>query len=274
MGGPDADAHCAGVEVVVHLLAGGFGGLAEYGDGEGLGVAAAFVGQGVQLAASVLDLGRGGAVGEPAVAPAGHPPEDIAGHAAEEDGRVGLLGGLGVHIDGREVVVLAVVFGLFLGPEGLEGGHGFAGLGPAVVEVAAHHFGFLAVPAGADAEDEASVAVLVQDGDLLGEDERVAFRHQGDAGAEFDAISDGGGHGEGDVGFGEVAVSPGDFAAGGGEGAGAVDGQDGVFVVPDGLEAQFLGFLGDEGRVEGVGGQGDDQSDGHRGLLWRNGRAG
>ena len=172
-----------------------------------------------------------------------------------------LLRRLGVHIHRGKVVIAPVKLGFILRPQLFERAHGFLGLRPAVVKVAAHHRSLLAVPAGADAEYKAPVAVPVKDGNLLGQNQRVALRHQSNAGAKPDFAGNRRGHCQRNVRFGKVPVSPGNFAPGGRKGAGAVHRQDGMLVIPDGLEAQLLGLLGNERRVKGIGGQGYDDSD-------------
>ena len=264
MFGADDDAVGAGVEEVLHQRS--VGGLAVHGDGEGLRVAAAGGGQSVQLAAAVFHFGGRDAIGQPAVAPGGDSLEHPAGQAAQDHRGMGLLDGLGVAFDGREVVVGAVVLGFVLRPEFLHCGDGFAGLRPAVVEVAAENLRFLPVPAGADAKEEASAADAVEGSDFFGQQQGVAFRHQGDAGAEFDGAGGAGSPGQGDVGVGEVGVSPGDGAAGG-ELAGALHGQNGMLGVPDGFKAEGFGGARHKGRVQGVGGQGYGNANGHNGFL-------
>ena len=144
-----------------------------------------------------------------------------------------------------------------MGPERLHDLNGFPCLRPAVHEVATHEFRFLPQPARANAEQEAAAAKPIEAGDLLGQEEGVALGNQGNARAEFNGAGDPGSPGQGDVGIGEMGISPGDLAAGGGEGAGAVDRHRGMLRVPDRLETEFLGFFGHKGRVDGIGRQGD-----------------
>ena len=66
----------------------------------------------------------------------------------------------------------------------------FARLCPTVREVAPHEFGFLPQPARADAEQEATAAKPIETGNLLGQEERIAFGHQGNARAEFNGPGD------------------------------------------------------------------------------------
>ena len=166
---------------------------------------------------------------------------------------MGFLDGFGVGPDGREVEIPSVILGFLFGPEFLHDLDSFTGLGPAVVEVAAHQLGFFPKPTGADAEDEPAAANPVQNGNLFGQEEGVPFGHQRDTGAQFD----GAGHprrtGQSDVRVGEVGIVFGNRAAGGRKGAVAVDRHGGMFCVPDRLKTQFLGFFGDESGVQGVG---------------------
>ena len=83
---------------------------------------------------------------------------------------MGFLGGFGVGLDGREVEESAVILGFIFGPEFLHDLDSFTGLGPAVVEVAAHQLGFFSEPTGADSEDEPAAANPVQDGNLFGQE--------------------------------------------------------------------------------------------------------
>ena len=124
------------------------------------------------------------------------------------------MGRLGIADNRWEIVVAAVVLGLILGPQLFQRFHRFPCLGPPVVEVTTHHGGLFAVPAGADSENEPSLAVQIEDRDLFGQDQRIAFRDQGDSGRQLDFAGDGGGHGQGDIRLREVTVSPRDLAAG------------------------------------------------------------
>ena len=258
---PDHHPVGPGVEVRLHHVA--VGGLAVDGDGDGTGVAPDFRRHGVDPGAAFFHLGGGYAVGQPAVGVGHHAAQDVPGHAADDDRRVRVLGWLGERLDRREVVVLAVVLGLVLGPKLLHHLDGFSGLGPAMLKVAAHDLGLFPEPAGADAEHEAAPAEQVEAGNLLRQQQRVALRHQRNAGAQLDGAARSGGPGQSDVGVGEVGISPRNLASGGREGAVAVQGHGRVFGVPEGLEAQLLRLPGHEGRVDGIGGQGHGSSDAH-----------
>ena len=138
-----------------------------------------------------------------------------------------LLGGFGIGSHGWKIEITAMVLRLVMGPEGLHDLDGFPGLRPAVLEVATHELGFLPQPACADAKQEAAAAKPIEAGDLLGQEEGVALGHQGNARAELNGAGDPGSPGQGDVGIGEMGIGPGDLAASGREGAGAVDGTAG-----------------------------------------------
>src|SRR5262245_8488247 len=107
-------------------------------------------------------------------------------------------------------------------------------------EVTTHEFSFLPHPARANAEQEATAAKPIETGDLLGQKEWIALGNQGNARAEFNGAGDPGSPGQGDVGIGEMGIGPGDLAASGWEGAGAVYRHRGMLRVPDRLETKSL----------------------------------
>ena len=150
------------------------------------GVAAGGGGELVELADLLAERLGGEAVGDPAVAVLHHAGQDTLGVAADQDGRVGLLDGLGVAAQDGEVVELAVELGALFRPKLLHHEAGFKGLRPRPADVAAHDGGLFLVPAGADAVDEAAAAVTVEGGDLLGEEQGVALGHEQDTGAKLD----------------------------------------------------------------------------------------
>ena len=98
----------------------------------------------------------------------------------------------------RELDVLAVELGGFLGPERAHREHVLAGdvasfgHGDAVV------LGLVLVPPEADAEHEPSAREHVEAGDRLRGDDRLPLRDERDAGAEQDAVRDRRGHRERD----------------------------------------------------------------------------
>ena len=77
--------------------------------------------------------------------------------------------------------------GHLVGPEGLHREHLLAHQRPPPREVDAVVLHLLAVPAEADAEDEASLRQPVESRELLGEGDRVVLGRQADAGSEQDA---------------------------------------------------------------------------------------
>ena len=50
-----------------------------------------------------------------------------------------------------------------------------------------------------------------------------------------------------------MGIRPGNVAASGREGAGAVHGHRGMLGIPDRLETELLGFAGHKGRVDSIG---------------------
>ena len=108
-----------------------------------------------------------------------------------------LLGGLGPGPDLVEVDVLAVEFGLVLGPDLLHRPHLLAETLEARLVVGAVVFHLLGIPPTADAELEAPAGERVEARDFLGRDDRVALDDQADARADPDALGRGRGRHEG-----------------------------------------------------------------------------
>src|SRR5882762_2489221 len=79
---------------------------------------------------------------------------------------MGLLRRLGVGLDRRELVVLAVELGRRLGPQLFHDEDRLTRLGPAMLEVATHDGGLFTVPTGADTEQE-SLAKTISPRDLF-----------------------------------------------------------------------------------------------------------
>ena len=104
--------------------------------------------------------------------------------AAQEDGRVRLLHRLGIGPDAVEADELPVELRLLLGPDLLHGQHPLAHHPEARREGGPVMLDLLDVPAGAHAEEEASVGEEVEAGHLLRGDDRIVLDHQADAGAE------------------------------------------------------------------------------------------
>ena len=146
----------------------------------------------------------------PVVGDAGdHGEGKLLAGATDEDGRVGLLEGLGLEGGVAEVVVASFEVGAVLGPEeaydadGLfESADAFGIAGE--VDVVGVVFG--TVPACADAEDDASVAGVVYGGDGFGEGDGMSEGSAGDEGADAGAVDHLGEGGEEAPGVGNVAV--------------------------------------------------------------------
>src|SRR6267143_5964041 len=93
---------------------------------------------------------------------------------------MGLLRRLGVGLDRRELVVLAVELGRRLGPQLFHDEDRLTRLGPAMLEVATHDGGLFTVPTGADTEQESPAAEQIEGGDRLGERQGVVLGYQRD----------------------------------------------------------------------------------------------
>ena len=122
--------------------------------------------------------------GDPAVAVADRAPRGIGEGAADDDRRMRLLRRLRPLLHLAEIDELAVIFGLFLGPDGLHRLDSLARQFVPALEFGAVVLDLLLVPAIADAEQEAAVGKLVDGGNHLRGDDRIALGHQGDAGAD------------------------------------------------------------------------------------------
>ena len=148
---------------------------------------------------SLANLGRSGAGNEPSVADAADPAGGGGAASADPYRGRGLEDGLGGDADvvaGEEV---AFVGDLVLLPQaaheddGLVGAPGAVALGHAAGLVFLGFF--LSQP---DGGEETSLGEVVQRGDLLGQDHRVAQGQGQHAGAELHPVGVGGDHGEGD----------------------------------------------------------------------------
>ena len=122
--------------------------------------------------------------GDPAVAVADRAPRGIGEGAADDDRRMRLLRRLRPLLHLAEIDELAVIFGLFLDPDGLHRLDSLARQFVPALEFGAVVLDLLLVPAVADAEQEAAVGKLVDGGNHLRGDDRIALGHQGDAGAD------------------------------------------------------------------------------------------
>src|SRR5262249_34732673 len=118
---------------------------------------------------SVFHLSRGRTRRQPAVGVPGHALEDVGRMATQEDRWMGFLRRWGIAIPRWEVVVAAVESALILRPQLLQRHDRLSGLGPTVVEVAAHHRGLLPVPTSPNPEEKPAVAVEVQHCNRFGE---------------------------------------------------------------------------------------------------------
>src|SRR5271167_5094771 len=87
----------------------------------------------------------------------------------------------------RKIDVFTMIFGDFVAPQHLHRGDVVLDLAPSMIEVAAENRRFLAIPTRPYAEQESPAATIVERGHLLGGQNRIALRNQGDAGAKFDA---------------------------------------------------------------------------------------
>ena len=105
---------------------------------------------------------------------------------ADDDRRIRLLRGLGITSHRRELDELALVARLGLGPQLLHRADIVARHRPALLELDAHDFGFIAQPSGADAEQKTSAGKMIDGGNFLRAYDGIALGHQADAGAEFD----------------------------------------------------------------------------------------
>jgi hypothetical protein len=101
----------------------------------------------------------------------------------------------------------------------------------------------LAVPAGADAEQEASARDVVERRHLLGESDRVALDDEADAGADQEPLGRRGGRSERDEGVEEAVIPARKLFAAGPRRAPA-RGDVGVLREEERLEAALLGGTG------------------------------
>src|SRR6185437_1207411 len=153
--------------------------------------------------------------------------------ASEHDGRTRLLRGLRIRAYGREIEEFTMKLGCVLGPERLHHVEGFPCLRPPAREIAAKHLDFLFEPPRADAKDEAATAMVVQGGDLLGQKQRIALRHQSNAGCQLQRRRHPRRTRQSDVGVSEMRISPRDGAARGWERASTLDRYGGMLGIPD-----------------------------------------
>src|SRR5215471_14005580 len=99
-----------------------------------------------------------------------------------------LLGRLRERADRGKVIVPPVVLGLLLGPEGLHRQDGLLRLRPAVREVASHDLRLLFEPACSYPKEKPTTGEVIERGDLLGQEERVALRDQTNPRTELERL--------------------------------------------------------------------------------------
>src|SRR5215470_14885366 len=104
--------------------------------------------------------------------------------AAKQNRRMRLLGGLRIGAHRREIEEFAVKLRGIHGPERLHYLERLPRLRPAARKITAKYLHFLLQPPCADAKNEAAAAMVIEGGDLLGQMQRVALRHERDAGCQ------------------------------------------------------------------------------------------
>ena len=186
---------------------------AEHRGRDRLRVAALFLGHPIEPRELLADLDAAAGPREPAVAIFDDAAQRVVGLAAQQDRRVRLLRRLRVRPDLVEIDHLAVILGLVLRPQRLHRQDALAHQLEARVVAGAVVFHLLDVPAAADAEHEAAAGELVEAGDLLRGDDRVALRDQADAGAEPQLFRHRGGEGQRDERVVRMGVALRQFAA-------------------------------------------------------------
>src|SRR5215470_19586112 len=164
-----------------------------------------------------------------------------------------LLGRLRERADGGKIIILPVVLGLLLGPEGLHRHDGLLGLRPAVREVASHDLRLLFEPACCYTKEKPATGEVIERGDLLGQEEWVALRDQTNPCPELDRLRHRRGPRQADEGVNQVSIERRDGTAQG-------KGRDGrhrhnrVLREPKGIKAQLLSSLRQYSWVNGIGG--------------------
>ena len=177
-------------------------------------------------------------------------------------GGCGFCAGLGPLLHLVEVDELAVILGLFLGPDRLHRLDAFARQLVAAGEDSAVVLDLVLVPAVADAEQEAAVGQLVDRRDDLGGDDGIALGEQGDAGADLELGRHRRGGVERQERIHDVVVGPDQGTARRvGRLAGGRD--VGVLRHPQRFEAAFLQRTPQRGRLHGVRGKEHHRADFH-----------
>ena len=161
-----------------------------------------------ELAAVVL--GGAGDVPVPVVGDSRHKGEgELLAGAADEDGRVGLLDGLGLEGGVTELVVPSVEVSPVFGPEETDDADGLFQAADAFADAwEGDAVGVVlgAVPARAEAEDDTAVACVVHGGGDFCEGGGMSESGAGDEGAEAWALHNLGKGGEETPGVSDVAV--------------------------------------------------------------------
>src|SRR5262249_51491815 len=113
-----------------------------------------------------------------------HALEHVLCGAAQQNGRMRLLGGLGIGAYGREIEEFAMKLRGILGPERLHCLERLPRLRPATRKITTEYLDFFLQPSCADAKNETASTVVVQGGDLFGQMQRIALRHERDSGCQ------------------------------------------------------------------------------------------
>src|SRR5262245_12984742 len=123
--------------------------------------------QSIELLAGFFQVGRGNAIGQPAVRVVDDAFEHVLCRPPEHDRRMRFLRGLWIRAHRWEIEEFAMKLGRVLGPERLHCLERFPCLGPPPREIAAKYLDFLFEPARADTKDEAASTMVIEGSDLL-----------------------------------------------------------------------------------------------------------
>src|SRR4029077_11260278 len=102
------------------------------------------------------------------------------------DRRMGFLHRLWITPDGGEADEFALERGLRPGPELLHGSDVLPRHGPSFREVSTHDLGFIGQPSGADSDQQPAIGKMIERGDLLGKQDRVALGYQAYSGCNLE----------------------------------------------------------------------------------------
>ena len=122
----------------------------------------------------------------PTVSVVDGPVHCVGGRPAEDDGRPGLLHGLGMAPDGVEADHLAMKLGGLLRPDLADGEDLLSQLLEPRLEIRPVVLHLFDVPPAADSEEEAPSGEPIHRCGLLGSHDRIALDEQADAGRELD----------------------------------------------------------------------------------------